>query len=108
MYITNSNYQLSKQPAFGNFYAVKGSKHEINNVRKIIRNKTNKYFILKINKTNKKSVLYLLSGKHEKTFFELAKQHIFVELKHNLEKFMQEKPKQFKIKDIIKKFTKKD
>lgn len=85
--------------AFGKFYKVKGNYHDIKNLRNNFFEKDNKFLTLSVTKDDNKRILYLFSGKDFDKFIDLTKKVFFFDLRHNVEKYMRNKPKKISIKE---------
>ena len=72
--------------AFGKFYKVKGNHHDIKRLRNNFFEKDNKFLTLSVKKDDNK-------------FIDLTKKVMFFDLRHNVEKFMPNKPQKISIKE---------
>ncbi len=93
----SQNYRSNT--TFGKFYKVKGSQHDIKHLKNRFLEKDNEFFTLSVNKENNKKLLYLFSGKDFNKFIDLTKKVFFFDLRHNVEKYMPNKPKKISIKE---------
>lgn len=93
------NQHHTNNIAFGKFYKVKGNHHDIKRLRNNFFEKDNKFLTLSVKKDDKKRILYLFSGKDFDKFIDLTKKVIFFDLRHNVEKFMPNKPQKISIKE---------
>lgn len=93
----SQNY--SSNTTFGKFYKVKGNYHDIKKLRNHFFEKDNKFLTLSVKKDDNKRILYLFSGKDFDKFIDLTKKVFFFDLRHNVEKYMPNKPKKLSIKE---------
>lgn len=91
-------------PNFGGFKKIVGTPNQINRIRDGI---PDKYLTLAVNKKPNKTALYLFSGKHFDKLIKAAKKNCnFFEIRHNVEKFMKEKPKKLSYEKACEKLEK--
>ncbi len=96
----NGNYSTS----FGKFIRIDGKFKQLEHFRTKLRKSSEDYLTTLDGGANRRSRLYLISGKDLDTFIDLMKQHIyFRELRENLEKYMPQKPKKLSVKAAFKK-----
>ena len=90
--------------SFQKFIKIKGPAKDLKIFRTELRENNKKNFLnFIINKNNKKSCLYLFTGKDSNEFIKLIKKEKdFFKLKFNIEKFMSKKPKTFKLENLYK------
>lgn len=93
----SQNY--TNNTAFGKFYKVKGNHNDIENLRNYFLEKDNNFLTLSVKKDDNKRILYLFSGKDFDKFIDVTKKVLFFDLRHNVEKFMPNKPKKISIQE---------
>ncbi len=88
--------------SFQKFIKIKGPIKDLKNFRTELREKNEKEFInFIVCKKKKQSCLYLFTGKDcNKLINLLKKENDFFKIRFNIEKFMPQKPKTFKLKNI--------
>ncbi len=90
---------FSSNTTFGKFYKVKGSQQDIKHLRNRFFEKDNNFLSLSVKNDDNKRILYLFSGKDFNKFIDLTKKVFFFDLRHNVEKYMPNKPKKISIKE---------
>lgn len=91
-------------PNFGGFKKIVGTPNQIARIRQDI---PDKYLTLAVKKKPYKTALYLFSGKHFDKLIKLTKKNpCFIEIRHNIGKFMKEKPKKLPYEKAAKKLEK--
>ena len=94
----------STSPHFGGFKKIVGTPNQIKQIRHDV---PEKYLTLAVKKKPDKTALYLFSGKHFDKFINAIKKNSnFFEIRHNVEKFMKEKPKKLSFAKASEKLEK--
>lgn len=91
-------------PNFEGFKKIVGTQEQIKKIRHGV---PDKYLTLGVKKKSNKAALYLFSGKHFNKLIKVIKKNSnFFEIRHNVEKFMQEEPKKLSFEKAAKKLEK--
>lgn len=92
-------------PAFGKFIRVSGRPHRLKHFRQKLRENSNEFLSFIKKKDEKKSYLYIITGKDLDKFIDLMREipHFF-KLRHNPEKYLNKEPKKYKLIEAEKKF----
>lgn len=96
--ITNVTNTHTNHPTFGKFLKYEGKSTAINKLRAKFQEKATDTLTLKIKKSEEKSILYVLTGKHYDEFIDIINNRTyFRELRTNIEKYLKSKPEKFNI-----------
>ena len=92
---------------FGKFFKISGKKNELDNFRNELKNNSYDFVSFIKNKSKKKSVLYIITGKDYDKFLDLMSEvpHFF-DLRRYPENFLKKKPKSYSLKELKKRFKK--
>lgn len=103
MFIRTQN-DINK-PNFGRFLKISGDTKHLNKFRNELKEESDNFTSF-IKKSEKKSFLYIISGKDFDKFLDLLPKIVtFMDFRLNPEKFLKKKPKNFKLKDAISKLN---
>ncbi len=93
-------------PQFQGFKKVKGTHAQIKKISENLKDKYPDSFVLVDRKNKKENVCYIITKKHQDKFLDVLKKNNMIDIKENLEKYMNEKAKEIsfeKIQKLIKK-----
>lgn len=98
---------INNNPSFGKFIRITGRPNHLKRFRQEMREDSYEFLSFITNKTEKKSYLYLITGKDlDKLIDIIGKMPHFFKIRWNPEKYIKKAPKCYKLNDARKHFKK--